>query len=201
MYHMRKILHTAGCLALCIGLALSLSATTCDTATSQDPGKELSAKKKFKFAVQPDTTVCRLLGDKAANTLFTAKKATLYRLNPSVRPTDQDVTIGGVKVEEKLCGLDKQDIYLFQFLLADSLTYSNDPLVPLTPFAPTAAIEFSGKQGTCFLLFSLTSQEVGIVIDGKRVFTSRYRNARTLTRWFAIQLNDEFYNNLLKMLK
>lgn len=195
---MKKVLSAVGLFVLSLGLVAALSASTC-VQTSDFASKDtaLSAKGRCKFVVDPDSLVISRMGEKASIALFASSKGTLYKINPSVRPLDNDMTIGGFKVEEKLNSISKQELYFFQFLLADSLSYSNEPIVPLTPFAPTAAIEFSGKQGTVFLLFSTTSQEVGVVVGGKRVFTSRYCYARLITRWFAGQLNDDFYKELL----
>lgn len=151
--------------------------------------------------VVPDTTVVGIIGEEAANVLFTAKKATLYTMLPTVRPKDQDRTIGGVLVDKSIRKLNRNEQYLFQYLLADSLSYTDIPMVPTTRFLPTAAIEFESKYGTCQLLFSLTSQEVGVVVNGRQTVVKRYRNARLITRFFASQIDDKFYQDILKSLK
>ena len=196
---MKKVMIAASCLVVCVGIGLALSSSTCDK-KSFERQKNESVLLKKNFIVQPDSTVVNLLGKDCCNALFSAKKATLYKMNPAVRPTDQDQTIGGVKVENKMECLQKHEIYLFQFLLADSMSFSDMPLVPTTPFAPTAAIEFSGKGGTVSLLFSMTSQEIGIVENGQIVKVERYTNARIITRFFALKLDEQFYYNILKQL-
>ena len=196
---MKKVMITVGGMALILCTAIILSASTCNERTHERK-TEGSIFQRKSYTVQPDSTVIQLMGKEAGNALFTASKATLYRTNPAVRPTDQDETIGGVRVEGKVCNLSKPDIYMILYLLSDSLSFSDTPLIPTTPFAPTAAIEFNGKGGCVSLLFSMTSQEVGVVWKGRTVKVVRYTNARLITRYFAQHLNEQFYYNILKQL-
>ncbi len=193
---MKKTLLLFCVVVLCVGGCMSLSASRCAKSTEVSKSEDVGFANHKGF--EPDSIVIQKLGAEASSVLFSATKATLYRVNSTVRPSDKDVTIGGVKVEGKVKPLSKKDVYLLQFMLSDSLSYSDSPIIPTTPFAPTLAIEFKGKGGVVSLLFSLTSQEVGIVWDGKRTSVCQYANPRLFARFFSNHLEEEFYQNLKK---
>lgn len=193
---MKKTLLLFSVVGFCVVGCLALSASKCAQPTEVQKNEDVGFAGLQSFA--PDSIVLQKLGAEAASVLFSATKATLYRVNSTVRPSDKDVTIGGVKVEGKVKTLSKKDVYLLQFMLSDSLSYSDSPVIPTTPFAPTLAVEFKGRGGSVSLLFSLTSHEVGVVWEGKRTHVCQYANPRLVARFFGNHLDDEFYQNLKK---
>ncbi len=201
-YHLKKnkktMIHLkTACVVMMCCITTVMSASTC----SATPAKGSKKPEKKEIIAVPDSVVVSMIGEDAAAVIFTAKKATLFIMRPTVKPKDQDKTIGGVLVGKQVRKLNRSEQYLFQFMLADSLSYTDVPIVPTTPYLPTVAIEFESKYGICQLLFSLTSQEVGIVVNGQEVTVLRYRNARLITRFFAENINEKFYNDILKLLQ
>lgn len=183
---------------LCLCAMLLFTSTACG---HTQPDIETGwPKPKRKQTINYDAAVAKRLTDTVATLLFNANKATVYRVNPTVKPKDDDKTIGGIKIEEKIGSMEEQELQMLQFLLADSCSYSDSPVIPITPFSPSVALEMSSKQGTVHLLFSFASQEVGIVIDGEVQQEHRYSYARLITRLFENYMDKEYYKYLKELI-
>lgn len=151
--------------------------------------------------VSYDTIVAQRLTDTIARVLFSSNHATMYRINPAVNPKDNDKTIGGIKVEETIGEMTLMDIQKLKFLLSDSCCFNDSPVIPLTPFSPSIALEMSNDKEVVYLLFSFVSQEVGFVIDGEMKRVHRYSYARLITRLFQNGMDKEYYNYLMELIK
>lgn len=194
----RKFIPLAG-VVLCFGLMLLLSSSACgDTKGNKSWPK--SKKKKIEM-VSYDTIVAQRLTDTIARVLFSSNHATMYRINPAVNPKDNDKTIGGIKVEETIGEMTLMDIQKLKFLLSDSCCFNDSPVIPLTPFSPSIALEMSNDKEVVYLLFSFVSQEVGFVIDGEMKRVHRYSYARLITRLFQNGMDKEYYNYLMELIK
>ncbi len=195
---MKRILISTSRVVLCLYAALLISSTACgNTRTNPELGWP---KPKKKQGINYDAAVAKRLTDTVATLVFSANKATVYRINPKVNPKDKDKTIGGIKIEEKMGAMDEKELQMLQFLLADSCCYSDTPIIPITPFSPSIALEMSGKQGTVCLLFSYASQEVGVVIDGEVQKEHQYSYARLITRLFENYMDKEYYKYLMTLI-
>lgn len=183
---------------LCLCAMLLFTSTACgNTRPDTESGWP---KPKKKEPISYDAAVAKRLTDTVATLIFNAHKATVYRINPTVKPKDDDKTIGGIKIEEKIGSMEELELEMLQFLLADSCSYSDSPVIPITPFSPSIALEMSSKQGTVHLLFSFASQEVGIVIDGEVQQEHRYAYARLITRLFENYMDKEYYKYLKELI-
>lgn len=182
------------CMAVLL-LGLVLSSSYKDT----NPVVQNKTKKTIRYICPPDSAVVSRLSDTVCAVLFSATKATVYKINPSVRPRDNDNTIGGIVVEKCLGKMNAKDLYALQVILSDKSTYSDSPVIPLTPYAPTFALEISSPNGTLYLMFSLLSQEVGIVYDGLLVATHTYKNRGLMAKFFRQHMSKEYLNYLISL--
>lgn len=196
--NMKRIFIPMSKVVLCLCTALLITSTACgNTRLDTETGWP---KPKKKLVVNYDAAVAQRLTDTVATLLFSANKATVYRINPKVNPKDKDKTIGGIRIEEKIGTMEARELQTIQFLLADSCCYSDTPVIPITPFSPSIALEMSSKQGSVCLLFSFASQEVGVVIDGEVQKEHRYSYARLITRLFENYLDKEYYKYLMTLI-
>lgn len=182
------------CMAVLL-LGMVLSSSYKDT----NPVVQNKTKKTIRYICPPDSAVVSRLSDTVCAVLFSATKATVYKINPSVKPRDNDNTIGGIVVEKCLGKMNAKDLYALQVILSDKSTYSDSPVIPLTPFAPTFAIELTGYNGSFCLLFSLLSQEVGVVYDGLLVSTHSYRGRGLMAKMFRKYLFEDYMNYLINL--
>lgn len=195
---MKKILIPMSRVVLCLCATLLFTSTACgNTRHDSETGWP---KPKKKQVINYDVAVAKRLTDTVATLLFNANKATVYRINPKVNPKDKDKTIGGIKIEEKIGFMEERELQMLQFLLADSCCYSDKPIIPITPFSPSIALEMSSKQGAICLLFSFASQEVGVVIDGEVQKEHQYSYARLITRLFENYMDKEYYKYLKELI-
>lgn len=195
---MKKILVPISRIVLCLCTAFLITTTACGNTRSETESGWPKPKKKL--AINYDAAVANRLSDTVATLIFSANKATVYRINPKVAPKDKDKTIGGIKIEDKIGTFGERELQTLQFLLADSCCYSDSPVVPITPFSPSIALEMSSKQGTIYLLFSFASQEVGVVTDGELKKEHQYSYARLITRLFENYIDKEYYNYLKQLI-
>ena len=147
---------------------------------------------------QPDSISIAILGEEVAMIVFNAKKATLSHLNPMEPPIDGEVTIGGVQVVKQLGTLNKCDLNVIQFLMADSVFYNRGPISATSPYAPNYALTFTKGKQRVDLVFSLQSCEVGVVLNGKLTKVNRYYNSREITRFFRLLSQNEFYDKVIE---
>lgn len=195
----KKGLKAISAIVTCLGVVLigtMLSASSC---LADKPVVQKQDKETLRYICPPDSAVVNRLSDTICAVLFSAKKATLYKVNPAVQVRDNDMTIGGAPVEKCLGKMNAKDLYAMQVLLSDKNTYSDSPVVPLTPYAPTFAVELSGPNGTVCLMFSLLSQEVGIVYDGLLVATHSYKNRGLMAKFFRQHMSKEYLNYLISL--
>lgn len=148
---------------------------------------------------QPDSVIVSILGEDAAGVVFGTKMATLSHLNPTEPPADNEATIGGVKVVKTLGTLNKADLNVIRFLMADSAFYNNGPVTVTSPYEPNYALSFNKGKQKVDLVFSLVSFEMGIVVNGKLTKVVRYNNARQVTRFFRNVSQNEFYDKIIEI--
>lgn len=164
----------------------------------KDPPKDKKPVVAFAHLnPQPDSVTVSILGEDVAAIVFGAKKATLSHLNPMEPPADGEVTIGGVKVVSSLGTLNKADLTLIQFLMADSIFYYQGPITVTSPYAPNYALTFVKGKQKVDLIFSLVSFEIGIVVDGRLINRIRYNNGRQITRFFRLVSQNDIYDNII----
>ena len=123
----------------------------------------------------------------------------MTHLNPMEPPADGDATIGGVKVVKVLGTLNKTDLNVVQFMMADSAFYNNGFVTVTSPYVPNYALSFVKGKQRVDLVFSLASFEVGIVVNGKLIKVMHYNNARQITRFFRIVSQNVFYDKIIEI--
>ena len=181
----------------------AVSAMYAFTMADGDDAKNTTAKKsEVRFAhlnPQADSVTVSILGEDVASVVFGAKKATLSHLNPMEPPADGDATIGGVKVVKELGTLNKTDLNVVLFMMADSAFYNNGAVTVTSPYAPNYALSFAKGKQRVDLVFSLASFEVGVVVNGKLTRVVHYNNARQITRFFRIVSQNDFYDRIIEI--
>lgn len=181
-----------GCL-----IAVVLTSATCK---SFDPGARKEKQKPVKVtrsAIQPDSAVVERLGDTVCSLMFNPRAANLYLVNPLERPADHNFTIGGYKVEQHVATLQPDYLSTLLFLMADSASYNDSPMIPAVAFMPEVALEIPGKDETLSVIFSFISQQMAIVRNGAVQKTIRYNNTRLFLLFFNNILHNDLYNKQL----
>ena len=181
---------------------LVLLVQTSITCTMQATNKTQTPKaKKTTMKIVPDQIVKNIYGDVIADIIFSPKEVKLYKLISNVQPSDEDITIGGHKVEKELGKIPRDYYPILQFLLADSCSYSDGTLIPAMPFSPTYAVEFSKKGNTVFLVFSFDNREIAIVCNGIELKRQQIRIPRKLMLFVKGLDDDNFLKEQLKNAK
>ena len=158
-----------------------LLSTACTKATTN----QSQPSKKIDFtAIQPDKKVKEILGDTITNIIFSPRTVTVYELDAMSTPSDNDRTIGGVKVSKEIGKLDKSYYSIMQFLLADSCTYAGERIVPAVPNKPVMALEFAQKKEIVGVIFSFLSREITFVYNGKEIMRKQISNNRNMLLFF-----------------
>lgn len=179
-------------------LLLTLSAfiafTSCTKAANKQGG---SQGNLVESAIAPDEKVKEIMGDSIAAIVFNPRATMIaYRMAPTETPTDNDRTIGGVKVGKVIGRISKAYLPVMQFLLSDSASYNGEELVPAIPFKGTIALEFKLRKESVFLLYSFVSREISTVKNGKEVWHRHISDMRKYTLFFYHITKDdelEFY--------
>lgn len=182
-------------------VALGLVLSACGVAGEGDPIFRKRAARQAGFgrsAIVPDRMATAQLGERACAHVFTPASANLYKISAAERPKRGEASIAGYKVEAQLGEVAADYLSPLQFLLSDSLSYNDSPLVPAVPFMPNVAIGFAtSRRDTVYLLFSFASEQIGIVEDGRMVKILRYRNPRLIMLYFQRMLGVEHYSQQL----
>lgn len=179
-------------------LLLTLTALTAFTSCSQAANKQESVKNvRVKTEIFPDEKVREFMGDSIADVIFSPKVTVVaYKMSPSEIPSDNDQTIGGVKVANEIGKIDRMYIPIMQFLLSDSTFYNGEVLVPAVPFKATMALEFKLKKESVFLLYSFGSREISAVKNGREIWHRHIADIRKYILFFYKNTKDkdlEFY--------
>jgi len=136
-----------------------------------------------------------LLEPCAADVVFSADKANLYRFKPlshSDTIVVESDSIAGFPVDRKLATVKKQLPPLL-FILSDSCFYSRDYWPVKQPFSPYIGVEFIKGENKTVYLFSLGTEEVRIVNDNKVIGTFQINDMRLLLRWCDWVVPDDGY--------
>lgn len=168
------------------------------TSCSKAVAEQGNVKSSFtKIAINPDEKVKEIMGDSIADIVFSPKATVVvYKMSPSETPSDNDRTIGGVKVANEIGKIDKTYYPIMQFLLSDSTSFSGEIIVPAIPFKATMALEFKLKKESVYLLFSFGSREISAVKNGKEVWHRHLSDIRKYMLFFYKVTQDkdlEFY--------
>ena len=180
-------------------ILLTVMALTVFSSCSRAASKQGSAKDGLvETTICPDEKVKEIMGDSIADVVFSPKvTVAAYKMSPSETPSDNDCTIGGVKIAKELGKVDKTYFPIVQFLLSDSISYKGEVIVPARPFVAVTALEFKLKKESVFLLFSFGSREISAVKNGKEVWHRHIGDIRKYLLFFnRITKNDkdlEFY--------
>ena len=173
-------------------------ALTTFSSCSHAASKQGSAKNGLvETTICPDEKVKAIMGDSIADVVFSPKVTVVaYKMAPSETPSDNDRTIGGVKVAKEIGKIDKTYFPIVQFLLSDSTSYNGEIIVPAVPFRATMALEFRLKKESVFLLYSFGSREISAVMNGKEVWHRHIMDIRKYELFFykiAKEKDLEFY--------
>jgi len=179
-------------------ILLTLIALTVFSSCSRAASKQSGTKNGLvETIICPDEKVKEIMGDSIADVVFSPKVTVVaYKLSPSETPSDNDRTIGGVKVAKEIGKIDKRFFPIMQFLLSDSAAYNGETIVPAVPFRATMALEFKLKKESVFLLYSFGSREISAVRNGKEVWHRHISDIRKYELFFYKITKDkdlEFY--------
>ena len=173
--------------------ALIAFASCTKAASTQDKPKDGNAN----ILITPDEKVKEIMGDSIAEIIFSPKVTVVaYKMSPSEFPSDNDRTIGGVKIAKEIGKIGKSYFPIMQFLLSDSTFYTGEILVPAVPFRATMALEFKVKKESVFILYSFGSREIAAVKNGKEVWHKHISDIRKYILFFHNVTRDkdlEFY--------
>lgn len=177
---------------------LTLIALTVFSSCSRAASKQGSAKNGLvETTICPDEKVKEIMGDSIADVVFSPKVTVVaYKMSPSETPSDNDRTIGGVKVAKELGKINKTYFPIIQFLLSDSTSFSGEAFVPARPFAARMALEFKVKKESVFFQFSFGSGEIAAIKNGKEVWHHHIADVRKFVLFFEKLRKDkdlEFY--------
>ena len=181
-------------------LLLILSALIACTACTIAANKQRNAKSGLVVSIiSPDEKVKEIMGDSIADVVFSPKVTVVaYKMSPSETPSDNDRTIGGVKVAKEIGKIDKTYFPIMQFFLSDSLAYNGEVIVPAVPYKATMALEFKLKKESVFLLYSFGSREVSAVKNGKEVWHRHISDIRKYELFFYRIAKDKDLEYYLK---
>ena len=180
---------------------LTMFVLTSINCTMQANDNNPKPKSKKSVTIYPDVFVKKIYGDTISEVIFSPKEVKLYRLIPNVKPSDNDVTIGGYKVENDMGKISRDYYPILQFLLADSCNYSDDVLIPAMPFSPTYAVEFKTKNEKVCLAFSFDSREIAIIHNGVKIKYQQINIPRKLMLFVKGLDDNNFLRDQLKNAK
>lgn len=175
-------------------IATLACSAACSMFASNDNGKPQSKP----LLICPDDSVVKVMGDSIASIVFNPKTVMLYELDPSAKVGDNDRTIGGVKVKQEVGKVQKDYYPIVLFMLSDSLSYSDEIIVPARPFVPRMALEFKQKKESVFILFSFGSREISAVKNGKELWHKHINDSRKYVRFFYNITKDKELEETLK---
>lgn len=179
-----------------VGITLFIS---CSKAANDASGDKRSVPSAI---ATPDVAVRKIMGDSIADIVFSSKvTAIAYKMSPAETPSDNDHTIGGVKVAKEIGKISKYNLAIMQFLLSDSTAFNGKELVPARPFVANVALEFKLKKESVFILFSFGSCEISAVKNGREVWHHYIGDVRKHLLFFYRITRDqdiEFYLNQLE---
>lgn len=170
-------------------IALSVCCAACTQAANQK-GEPFSGTSRNTVIV-PDEKVLSLMGDSIANIVFSPKNVVAYKMAPTESPTDNDQTIGGVKIGKQVGIVGKNYYPVMQFMLADSMTYSGEAIIPAVPFKAMYALEFKQKKESVSFLFSFVSREISAIKNGKEIWHYHVGSIRQMVLFFYNLTHDE----------
>lgn len=133
--------------------------------------------------VNPDDSVCLLLGDSVCKVLFQPVQVEMFALDVTT-PFENEKVIAGYVIKRKMGTVNKDYYTSLLFLLSDISSYNQSNLVKATPFLPHFALQFKLKKDNLIALFSLNSQDVKFVFNGNDVGIYRYNYSQLFTLFF-----------------
>lgn len=163
------------------------------------PSKATSSSKKLNSEIiVPGDSVKDILGEETCSVIFAPTKVKVFRL-ASEKPSDNDKTIGGYKVEKDMGAIDKTYFPILLFLMADNNEYLKGSVYPAAPFIPEVAVEFTKKKEVVSIVFSFSGGQLQIVKDGKAQKPIKYYNEKQIMQFFQNIFNDKGWQSILNL--
>ena len=149
-------------------------------ASVEDFGKKTPPK-----SIQPDSTVCAMLGQTISDVLFNPNKVTCYSLKGKGEIETGDFQVEPHWVRDNLVGrLSPQMVGVLQFaLVANGENYKNDTLRIKAPYFPLLEFEFQKKKDVVHVLISTSDHTWTIVYDGERQIHYNYHDCELIERF------------------
>lgn len=149
-------------------------------ASVEDFGKKTPLK-----SIQPDSTVCAMLGQTLSEVLFSPNRVTCYILKGKGEIEPDDFQVEPHWVRDNLVGrLSPQMIGVLQFaLVANGENYKNDTLRIKAPYFPLLEFEFQKKKNVVHVLISPSDHTWTIVYDGVRQIHFNYHDCELINRF------------------
>lgn len=161
--------------------------------------KETSTKKKMNSElVVPGDSVKNILGEEVCSVIFAPTKVKVFRL-ASDKPSDNDKTIGGYKVEKDMGVIDKTYFPILLFIMADNGEYLKGSVYPAAPFIPEVAVEFTKKKEVVSVVFSFSGGQLQIVTEGKARKPIKYYNEKQIMQFFQNIFNNKDWQSILNL--
>ena len=146
---------------------------------------EECGKKTPPKGIQPDSTVCAMLGHTVSDVLFNPNKVTCYSLKGKGEIETGDFQVEPHWVRDNLVGrLSPQMVGVLQFaLVANGENYKNDTLRIKAPYFPLLEFEFQKKKDIVHVLISTSDHTWTIVYDGERQIHYNYHDCELIERF------------------
>ena len=135
--------------------------------------------------IQPDSTVCAMLGQSISDVLFNPNKVTCYTIKGKGEIETGDFQVEPHWVRDSLVGrLSPQMIGVLQFaLVSNGENYKNDTLLRKTPYFPIIEFEFQKKKNVVHVLISTNDRTWTIVYNGVRQLNYNYHDRELIERF------------------
>ena len=161
-------------------LVLVLFSSVLCMASGDKNGKHPPIKR-----IQPDSTVCAMLGQSISDVLFNPRKVTCYTIKGKGEIEPADFQVEPHWVRDSLVGtLSPQMIGVLQFaLVANSENFKNDTLFIKAPYFPILEFEFRKKMEIVHVLISISDHTWTIVYDGERQIHFNYHDFELIERF------------------
>lgn len=160
-------------------LALLIPGVLCIASCGSD------GKKEPTSSIQPDSTVCAMLGRSTTDVLFNPSSVTCYTLMAKGVVDSADVEVEPYWVRDSLIGKLAPETYgILQFaLIANGENYKDDTLRIKAPYIPVLEFEFQQKELAAHVLISLSDQTWTVMQDNQRQIHFNFRDPELMRRF------------------
>ena len=146
---------------------------------------DMSTRKTLEMGIQPDSTVCAILGQTVSDVLFNPNRVICYTLRGKGEIEHGDFEVEPHWVRDSLvCRLSSEMVGVLQFaLIANCENYKNDTLRIKAPYAPILEFEFKKKKDIVHVLISTSDHTWTVMYNGERQIHFNYHDCELIKRF------------------